>query len=135
VGSRAKACIPKKEYGGQVGMLDSLRAKYGEERAAQFLSFLPTGHEAVTPFLVVSGLQWFFQVNGDGTGYLAQRTMACSSDREARTAAVVFTFAQVVLRSLIWLPIVVALLVIFPIAPEVGAAGAQSEQFIALREL
>lgn len=135
VGTLAYAWFATKAAGGQVGMLDSLRAQYGEERAAQFLSFLPPGHEAVTPFLVVIGLQWFFQVNGDGTGYLAQRTMACSSDREARTAAVVFTFAQVVLRSLIWLPIVVALLVIFPIAPEVGAAGAPSEQFIARREL
>ena len=41
----------------------------------------------------------------DGTGYLAQRTMACRSDRDAKLASVVFTVSQVLIRSLLWLPI------------------------------
>lgn len=133
-GTLAYAVVALRAAGGRDGMIDALREQYGAERAAEFLSFVPPAGEALTPFLVVIALQWFFQVNGDGTGYLAQRTMACATDRDARTAAVVFTFAQVVLRSLIWLPIVIALLVIFPMTP--GAAGdAASEAVIAEREL
>ena len=30
-------------------------------------------------------------MNADGTGYLAQRSMACRSDRDASQAALVFT--------------------------------------------
>ena len=54
----------------------------------------------VLPFVALVGLQWFYQMNSDGTGYLAQRTMACSCDREARRAAVVFTITPIVVRSL-----------------------------------
>ena len=64
--------------------------------------------------LLVYGFQWLLQMNADGTGYLAQRSMACRSDHDARVAAVVFTVAQVVLRSLIWLPLALGLLVVFP---------------------
>lgn len=130
-GTVCYAFFALREAGGRDAMLASLRDLYGTAQAAEFLSFVPPPQEALMPFLVIIGLQWFFQVNSDGTGYLAQRTMACETDRDARRAAVVFTFAQIVLRSLIWLPIVVALLVIFPMAP--GAAP--TEQLIAEREL
>jgi solute:Na+ symporter, SSS family len=114
-GTLAYAWFALRAAGGRDGMLQSLEQHYGTAQAAEFVSFVPPLDEALLPFLAILGLQWFFQMNADGTGYLAQRTMACSSDREARTAAVVFTFAQIVLRSLIWLPIVVALLVLYPI--------------------
>ena len=56
------------------------------------LSFGPeTAPDLLLPFLTIIGLQWFFQMNSDGTGYLAQRSMACRSDRDARIAGVVFT--------------------------------------------
>ena len=64
--------------------------------------------------LAVFSLQWFIQLNADGTGYLAQRTMACRTDRDARLASVVFAFTQVLLRSLLWLPIALGLLLLFP---------------------
>jgi len=67
--------------------------------------------------LAVLSLQWLLQMNSDGTGYLAQRCMACRSPAEARRAPVVFAFAQVLGRTLLWLPIVVALLVVFPLDP------------------
>jgi solute:Na+ symporter, SSS family len=114
-GTLGYAWFALRAAGGRDGMLQSLEQHYGTAQAAEFVSFVPPLDEALLPFLAILGLQWFFQMNADGTGYLAQRTMACSSDREARTAAVVFTFAQIVLRSLIWLPIVVALLVLYPI--------------------
>jgi len=79
--------------------------------------------------LLVYGFQWLLQMNADGTGYLAQRSMACRSDHDARVAAVVFTIAQVMLRSLIWLPLALGLLVVFPPPPET-----LGPQFIAARE-
>ena len=109
-GTAAYAFLALRAAGGRSTLLDTLEEQYGAARAAEMVSFVPPPGEALLPFLTIIGLQWFFQMNADGTGYLAQRTMACRTDRDARTAAVVFTFAQIVLRSLIWLPIVIALI-------------------------
>jgi Na+/proline symporter len=49
--------------------------------------------------------------------------MACRSDRDARHAAVVFTVAQVVLRSLLWIAIGLGLLVLMPMQPGASAAA------------
>jgi Na+/proline symporter len=103
--------------GGIDALPDALSRTVGAPRARELLSFDPWGAaEAGGALLAVLGLQWLFQMNSDGTGYLAQRCMACRSPREARVAPVVFAFAQVVVRSLLWLPIFVALLVLFPLA-------------------
>ena len=103
---------------------------YGAERAGQMLSFTPTVEGALMPFLVIITLQWLFQMNSDGTGYLAQRCMACASDRDARIAAAVFAWVQILGRSLVWLVIGVGLLVFYPFAP----ADALDPAFTASRE-
>ena len=72
--------------------------------------------------MALFGLQWLIQLNADGTGYLAQRTMACRTDKDAKVAAVVFTVAQIFLRSMLWLPIGLGLLILFP--PEAHLMGA-----------
>ena len=54
--------------------------------------------------------------------------MACRSDRDARTAAVVFTYTQVVLRSLLWLPLGLGLLVVFPPDPALPTELLQSDR-------
>ena len=113
-GTAAYAWFASQAAGGLGNIPDALAATYGSERAERFLSFAPTLEDAFVPFLVVLSLQWFFQVNSDGTGYLAQRTMACRDARQARIAAVVFTVTQIVVRSLLWLVIGVALLLVFP---------------------
>lgn len=125
------AIIAVSKAGGLDTMLSRLSEIYGTARAAEMLSFSPPSYEALTPFLVLIGLQWFFQMNSDGTGYLAQRTMACRTDRDAQVAAFIFTWAQILLRSLFWLPIGIALLVIYPYDP--GTVMDQS--FIAGREI
>jgi Na+/proline symporter len=103
--------------GGLGTLADALTASVGSARAAEMLSFHPGGAaEAGAALLAVLGLQWLFQMNSDGTGYLAQRCMACRSPADARRAPIVFAFAQIVVRSLLWLPIVLALVVIFPLA-------------------
>lgn len=81
------------------------------------------------PLLIVMGFQWLIQMNSDGTGYLAQRSMACKSPKDAKQAAVVFSFAQVFLRSLFWLPIGIGLIVIFP-PEQIG----NLTEFAAIRE-
>ncbi len=119
--------------GGLGGLTDRVVELYGAEQAGKMLSFSPpsSAGEALLPFLVIIGLQWFFQMNSDGTGYLAQRSMACSSDREARIACIVFTWLQILLRSLIWLAIAIGLLVLYPFA--VGDMGGDASPPVAKR--
>lgn len=98
--------------------------------AHEVLAFTPWGAKDATVLVIlVYVFQWILQMNADGTGYLAQRSMACRSDHDARIAAVVFTVAQVLVRSLIWLPIAIGLLVIFP--PE---SSSITSEVIAYRE-
>ncbi len=97
----------------------------------QLLAFTPFEAKDVTLLvLLVYGFQWLLQMNADGTGYLAQRSMACRTDHDARLAAVVFTVAQVLLRSLIWLPLALGLLVIFPPIPGITDMAALEFTFI-----
>ncbi|MDH3511360.1 MAG: Na+:solute symporter [Gammaproteobacteria bacterium] len=117
--------------GGLQQLPAALEATYGADTAARFLSFSPPVGEAFAPFVVILGLQWFYQMNSDGTGYLAQRTMACRDDREARFAAIVFTITQIVVRSLLWLLIGIALLIVFPF----DASAPATEALIAGREM
>jgi Na+/proline symporter len=117
--------------GAMAGRLgDAFSASGSGINATQLLAFTPSmAHDVGALLLAVVCLQWLIQVNADGTGYLAQRAMACRDDDEARRAAVVFAFAQVLVRSLIWLPIALGLLLLFP--PQ-GAPG--SEAYVAERE-
>ncbi len=81
----------------------------------EILAFTPDrGKDVTATVLSLFGLLWLINAYSDGTGYLAQRSMACRSDRDATTAAVIFTFTQIVVRSLLWLPLGVGLLVLFP---------------------
>ncbi len=120
--------------GGLRQMGDGLVSLYGDASRRALLAFGPPNwSDATLLFISVLAIQWFAQINADGTGYLAQRTMACVTDREAKKAAVIFTFAQVCVRSLLWLPIILGLLVIYP-AGEVPGLGQASESFRVARE-
>ncbi|SKA13404.1 sodium:solute symporter family protein [Novilysobacter spongiicola] len=133
LGTAAYAWFVLDATGGIAGLGQRLVELYGEQRVREMLSFAPPAHasEVLLPFLVVVGMQWLFQMYADGTGYLAQRTMACRSDRDAQVAGVVFTWVQILLRSLLWLVICVGLLAIYPF----DAAEAGQEGFVAAREL
>ena len=131
VGTALYAWYAVKYAGGLSRLSDQLAAVYGADAAARFLSFTPPAGEALAPFVVIIALQWFYQMISDGTGYLAQRTMACRDDRAARRAAVVFTVTQIVVRSLLWLLIGIALLILFPF----DVTQPAGEALIAKREL
>ncbi|MDW7759535.1 MAG: sodium transporter [Acidobacteriota bacterium] len=131
VGTLVYAVLIVDAAGGLGGLGARIVEIYGETRGREFLGFLPSRHGALFPFLAVIGLQGLFWIGSDGTGYLAQRAMACRSDRDARAAGVVFTWVQVFLRSLVWLVIGLGLLVLYPFTEaEAGAAG-----FAAAREM
>jgi SSS family solute:Na+ symporter len=131
IGTLVYGIIVVDRVGGFGNLTEKLVNLYGVDLTEKMLSFTPTGGELILPFLIIIGLQWFFQMNSDGTGYLAQRSMACITDRDARIAAIVFAWMQIFARSLIWLVIGVGLLVVYPYAP--GAIG--SDQFAASREI
>lgn len=117
--------------GGFKQIVDKIESLYGSEKSAEMLSFSPGIGEALLPFLMIIGLQWLFQMNSDGTGYLAQRMIACRTEKDAKIAALTFTWVQILLRSLIWLVIAVGLLVIYPFElSDIGTDG-----FTASREL
>src|SRR5690606_13231495 len=103
-----------REAGGLDGLVERVGESWGEQRVTSLLGFAPTTGQAVGPFLVIISLQWLFQVNSDGTGYLAQRAMGCRNEREARVAGVTFAWLQILLRSVPWMLIAVALMVIYP---------------------
>jgi SSS family solute:Na+ symporter len=90
--------------------------------ADQILAFTPgEAKNATSMILMVFMVQWIAQINADGSGYLAQRTMACRSDKDAKQATVIFTVVQVICRTLLWLPIGLGLLLIFP--PDLSLTG------------
>lgn len=117
--------------GGFSGLRAQLASLFASEAGSmsnmslnELLAFTPSrAKDASLSVLAVLGLQWLVQMNADGTGYLAQRSMACRTDRDAKVAAVVFTIAQVVLRSLLWIPLALGLLVLFPPDPSLAAEG------------
>ena len=123
-GTAAYAAYVVDHFGGMEPLVTAIEARFvaggpGGITPEQILAFTPSrAKDASFALLAVFAVQWFIQLNADGTGYLAQRAMACRSDRDAKTAAVVFTGAQVLLRSLLWLPIALGLLVLFP--PDLG---------------
>ena len=111
----------------EVGGLETMAAQVYDRFAGggpggilpdEILAFTPDrGKDVTVTVLSLFGLLWLINAYADGTSYLAQRAMACRSDRDATTAAVVFTFAQVLVRSLLWLPLAVGLLLLFPPDP------------------
>jgi Na+/proline symporter len=121
-----------------VGGLDQLAPRleslYGAAWTRQTLAFTAErAREAGWVVLGTIAIQWVAQMNADGTGYLAQRAMACRSDRDARHAAFVFVIAQVLVRSLIWIPIGLALLVLIPLdgtGADAVSASARERTFI-----
>jgi SSS family solute:Na+ symporter len=121
------ACVVVAAAGGLEGIHDALLRRYADGAASggltagELLAFTPSqAKDASLLLLTLFGLQWLVQMNADGTGYLAQRAMACRSDRDATQSAIVFTVLQILLRSLLWLPLGLGLLVLFP--PESGIA-------------
>lgn len=120
------------------GGLDAITAKVqtffasggpGGITPSEILAFTPSrAKDAGMLVLAVFALQWLVQMNADGTGYLAQRSMACRSDADAKQAAIYFTVAQIFLRSLMWLPLGLGLLVLFPPQLELGLDALRADR-------
>ncbi|MEO6422730.1 MAG: hypothetical protein ABIR84_08660, partial [Candidatus Nitrotoga sp.] len=113
-----------------VNFAQRLNEVYSSHQTAEFLSFSPPEGSLFWPFIVLVSVQWFFQINSDGTGYLAQRMMACKSNRDARIASLIFAWSQVFFRSILWIVIGVGLLLIYPF----NQADLAAPGFVAWRE-
>lgn len=128
--SLAYATVLVDRIGGLSQIAPRLEMLYGADWTRAALAFTPDqARDVGAVALGTIGIQWLAQMNADGTGYLAQRAMACRSDRDARDAALVFVAAQILLRSLLWLPIGLALLVLLPLD-----AGSSDAARVAARE-
>ena len=120
LGTALFAVVVVVEIGGLGAMSDQIHEMFatggpGRILPEEILAFTPDrGKDVTLTVLSLFGLLWLINSVSDGTGYLAQRTMACRSDRDAKTAAIVFAFTQVLVRSLLWLPLGIGLLVLFP---------------------
>lgn len=122
LGTAAYAAVVLAATGGPDGLADALTRLFPDDGSGAggltrnaltaFTPDLATG--AGLAVAAVISVQWLAQANADGSGYLVQRTMACRDDREAERAGVIFTVLQILVRSLLWLPIAVGLLVLFP---------------------
>jgi solute:Na+ symporter, SSS family len=114
------AWIVVAEVGGPGALGPQIRERFADGGPGgimpdEILAFDPSrAMEAGGWVLLLFSLQWLIQLNADGTGYLAQRCMACRSEFDSKLAAVVFVATQILLRSLLWLPIGVGLLLLFP---------------------
>ena len=145
VGTVAFTAFVVAEAGGLGGLPERVHETFaaggpGGIRPDEILAFTPGhGKDVTLTVLSLLGLLWLINSVSDGSGYLAQRSMACRSDRDAKTAAVVFTFTQVLVRSLLWLPLGVGLLVLFPpdpaLAPELVQADREATYVRGMAEL
>ncbi|MBP9838284.1 MAG: Na+:solute symporter [Proteobacteria bacterium] len=134
VGTLLYALIIIFNLGGLSKMHDRLFAQYANGgidgiTAEQMISFIPEhAFDISFPLLMVFALQWIIQLNSDGTGYLAQRVMACKSEKDAKIATICFSFVQILFRSLLWLPIAIGLLIIFPPDPGISSELIKAER-------
>jgi len=132
--SLAYAIILVQLVGGLGEIAPRLEALYGAAWTREALAFTPTrAREASWLVLGTIAIQWVAQMNADGTGYLAQRAMACRSDRDAGRAALIFVVAQVLVRSLLWIPIGLALLILVPMdaaTADTALTAAREQTFV-----
>jgi Na+/proline symporter len=125
LGTAVYAAVVIGAVGGLAALPGALAERYGDAFAAETLAFTPSrARDAGLAVLGVIAFQWIAQMNADGTGYLAQRAMACRSDADARGAALVFVAAQVLARSLLWIPLGLGLLLLYPLDPGLGGSAA-----------
>ena len=127
------------EVGGRAALLaqlpQALSAHPSAMSVSELLAFTPgEAHDLSLALLSVLALQWLLQMNADGTGYLAQRCMACRSDADATQATLVFAWTQVFIRSLLWLPIALCALVLYPIEAD-NAAFTATREFTYVRAI
>jgi Na+/proline symporter len=145
VGTLAFATMVVWEVGGLGAMTDRVYETFaaggpGGILPDEILAFTPDrGMDVTLAVLSMLGLLWLINSVSDGSGYLAQRMMACRSDQDAKTAAVVFTFTRVLGNFLIWLPLGIGLLVLFPpdpgLAPELMQADREATYVRGMAEL
>ncbi len=135
-GSFVFAWIAVREVGGLSGLISKLGSTYGEEGAAEILSFIPpqgaewAGAQMILIYLFVV---WWAQHHADGGGYIAQRLCTAATPRDARAGALWFAIAHYVIRPWPWILIGLVGLVMFPRGME-APVGSLAARVLADRE-
>ena len=102
-GSIVLAFMAVADAGGLPQLLDDLRVTLGPESAARTLALIPEQREAFWAFVIYVGCMSWSTGNTEGSGYTAQRLLACRDERHARLAAIWFAVAHFVLRPWPWI--------------------------------
>lgn len=129
VGTALYAWAVLAAVGGAGELVAGLYAAHGAAQAEAWLSLAP-GLDAGPALLIGLTLPWLYQASADGTGYLAQRCMACADETEARRAGLLFAWVQIVVRSLPWAIIALGLLLIVPPAAGPLDVAAREQTFV-----
>ncbi len=130
LGSIWLAVVAWSHAGGRRGVLDGLRAVYGED-AASYTALFPStetgwasaigmGAFGLGAYLLV---QSYANVPADGGGYLQQRLSTARSEGDAQKAAWLFFVLQYGVRIWPWLMVALAALVILPVGNEQAVLG------------
>lgn len=102
-----------KECGGILQIKSSLSDIYS---GSDVLNFLPGGKGfPLDAFMIMITVGWWAHYNSDGTGYFAQRINAAKSEKDSMLGVFLFTFLHFCLRTLPWLMVGIASLVLFPL--------------------
>ncbi len=130
VGSIWLAVVAWTHAGGKRGVLDGLRAAYGNDALsytrlfpdmqANWVSAIGMGAFGLGAYLLV---QSYANVPADGGGYLQQRLNTARSEQDAQKAAGLFFVLQYGVRIWPWLMVALAALVILPVGSEQAVLG------------
>lgn len=110
---------------GLLGALGGAIGAGGDRTLGDVLDFVPPADHPTLPlvyFLVLLIAGWWRYA--EGNGYLVQRMAACRSEGHAQGAMLWFSVAHNALRPWPWIVVGLASLVVFPMLPATGPAGA-----------
>ncbi len=123
-GSISLAVISVGKMGGIQEILRKLSSVYGQQRAAEMVSFAPNFKSSLYPFsffLIAILLQWWATGNTDGGGYIAQRMFSAKNEKHSLLGYLWFNIAHYCLRPWPWIVVGLVAAVKYPYLPD--AAG------------
>lgn len=121
VGSILLAVFAVSNVGGIKGLKEGLITQYGASQTAEILNFFPQIGSAWMPvifFVVYLAVQWWAAwypgAEPGGGGYVAQKMLACRSEKDALFASFSFNIMHYALRPWPWILVALVGMVVYP---------------------